>query len=66
MKKLLLFVFALIPMLVSAHDIEVKNADGVTIYYVWNDDKAGLADSRSEGSYGESYYGIKIIPKSIT
>ena len=32
-KQLLLFAMILLPLVASAHDIEVKNADGVTIYY---------------------------------
>ncbi len=32
-KQLLLFVLMLLPMVASAYDIAVENADGVTIYY---------------------------------
>ena len=33
-KPLLSFLFMiLLPLVANAHDIEVKNADGVTIYY---------------------------------
>ena len=33
-KQLLLFVMILLPLVASAHDIEVANADGVTIYFM--------------------------------
>ena len=32
-KQLLLLAILLLPLVASAHDIEVQNADGVTIYY---------------------------------
>ena len=32
-KHLLLFAMILLPLVASAHDIEVQNADGVTFYY---------------------------------
>jgi hypothetical protein len=32
-KLLLLFAMVLLPLVTSAHDIEVQNSDGVTIYY---------------------------------
>ena len=32
-KQFLLFVLMMLPLVASAHDIEVKNAEGVTIYY---------------------------------
>ena len=48
MKKLILLVIvtALLSMVGAnayAHDIEVANADGVTIYYNWINDKTELA-----------------------
>ena len=52
-----------------AHDIEVKNADGVTIYYRWINNKTELAvDYR--GTYDVSFYdkeysGDIIIPESV-
>ena len=36
---------------VFAHDIEVANADGVTIYYVWTNYKTELAVSCRGSSY---------------
>ena len=51
-----------------AHDIEVKNDDGVTIYYSWTNNNTELAVSY-QGSYS-SYYsneytGNVVIPKSV-
>ena len=34
-----------------AHDIEVANEDGVTIYYVWTNDNTELAVSYRGGVY---------------
>ena len=41
-KQLLLLAMILLPMVASAHDIEVKNADGVTIYYNYINDGTEL------------------------
>ena len=51
-----------------AHDIEVKNADGVTIYYVWTSNNTELAVScRGEHSsdYINEYTGNVVIPESV-
>ncbi len=49
-----------------AYDIAVKNADGVTIYYNWNDDKTELAVTSLYGyQYGGGYSGIVVIPESV-
>lgn len=51
-----------------AHDIEVANKDGVTIYYNWINDKTELAVTyRGENyySYSNEYEGDVYIPKSI-
>lgn len=54
---------------VFAHDIEVANNDGVTIYYVWaNDTKTELAVSfrgSSYSSYRYEYTGNVVIPESV-
>ena len=42
-KQLLLFAMILLPLVASAHDIEVKNADGVTIYYNYTNNGTELA-----------------------
>jgi hypothetical protein len=48
-----------------AHDIEVTNKDGVTIYYVWaNEAKTELAVSYGGYSYGD-YTGDVVIPESV-
>lgn len=51
-----------------AHDIEVKNADGVTIYYVWTNNKAELAVSyrgSSFDNFSDEYIGNVVIPSSV-
>lgn len=47
-----------------AHDIEVKNSDGVTIYYKWVNSNQ-LAVSFKGVSYQSSYSGDIVIPKSV-
>ena len=73
MKKQLLplLVIVLMSMIGTktfAHDIEVKNADGVTIYYIWKNNKTELAVSYC-GSYYDYYsneYGGNVtIPESV-
>ena len=58
-KQLLLLAMILLPMVASAHDIAVANADGKTIYYVWTNDKTKLEVS---GYYGS---GNVVIPESV-
>ena len=52
-----------------AHDIEVKNADGVTIYYSWRNDGTELAVSYfgvdGDDPSGRSYSGEVFIPESV-
>ena len=53
---------------VHAHDIEAKNADGVTIYYRWINDRTELAvtyrgDDWLDGRH--CYSGIVVIPESV-
>jgi len=51
------------------HDIEAANDDGVTIYYVFNDDQTELAVSYRGSSYSEysnEYSGFVVIPSSVT
>ena len=61
MKKLLLFLLAaFLPMAVNAHDIEVPNGDGITIYYKFINDATELAVSfRGDEfqSFENEYYG---------
>ena len=63
-RHIILFVI-LISMTVFksfAHDIEVKNADGVTIYYYWTNDKSELAVCKKNYVY---YSGNVVIPESV-
>ena len=46
-----------------AYDIEVKNADGVTIYYKWINNKTELAVYH--GSISNKYAGNVVIPESV-
>lgn len=69
--KLTIFFTVLISMveITYAHDIAVNNADGVTIYYEWRNNKTELAVSY-RGSYSDSYSneytGNVVIPESVT
>lgn len=68
MKKQLLLFLTLLPLMAMAHDIAVKNADGVTIYYNWINNKTELAVT-GKGSKKSSSYNHKgnvIIPESVT
>ena len=65
----LLFVALVLPLLASASDIEVKNADGVTIYYNYINDGTELSVTFRGTSYSEysnEYTGNVIIPKEVT
>ena len=66
--------FLLLAILISmmggkafAHDIEEKNADGVTIYYKWINNKTELAVSYRGGDYTfyDEYSGIVVIPECV-
>jgi len=53
----------------SAHDIEVKNADGVTIYYNYINNSTKLAVTYQGSysySYSNEYTGNVVIPESVT
>ena len=59
-KQLLMLVLTLLPMVASAHDIEVKNADGVTIYYDY-------INNGTELEVSQKYYtGNIVIPEEVT
>lgn len=54
---------------VLAHDIEVANSDGVTIYYTFKNDKTELAVSyygKSSSTTPDEYSGNVVIPESVT
>ncbi len=55
-KRLLLLtlLLSMIGIEATAHDIELANSDGVTIYYVWTNNNTELAVS-CKGYYGSSY-----------
>ena len=59
----------LLPLVASAYDIEVKNADGVTIYYNYINDGTELEVTfrgRSFDSYSNEYQGNVAIPEEVT
>ena len=69
------FIPILLTMLMSmtgakafAHNIEVANNDGVTIYYVWTKNNTELAVSYRGShytSYSNEYTGNVVIPESV-
>ena len=67
MKKQVLFTILAMLVSVSAfsHDIEVKNANGVTIYYNYMNNGTELAVTFLGSGYG-SYQGNVVIPASVT
>ena len=69
-KQILLFlVLIMLPMVVSAQDIEVKNADGITIYYNYfnNGTELEVTFRGSEyDSYSNEYSGNVVIPEEVT
>ena len=68
-KQLLLFAMILLPLVASAHDIEVHNADGVTIYYNYINDGKELAvtfGGSSYKDYSNEYQGNVVIPEEVT
>ena len=59
----------LLPLVASAHDIEVKNADDVTIYYNYINDSTELEVTFRGDSpyyYTNEYQGNVVIPKEVT
>ena len=70
MKKQLLFlVMVLLPMVASAHDIEVQNGDGVTIYYKYTNDGNELEVTfcgTYYDDYSDEYTGNVVIPEEVT
>ena len=68
-KQLLLFAMILLPLVARAHDIEVKNADGVTIYYNYINDGTELEVTFRgdwDYSYSNEYQGNVVIPEEVT
>ena len=59
----------LLPLVASAHDIEVQNADGVTIYYNYINDGTELEVTfrgSSYNAYSNEYQGNVVIPEEVT
>jgi len=68
-KQLLLLVMMMLPLVASAHDIEVQNADGVTIYYKYiNVGKELEVTFRGDkfDSDPDEYKGDIVIPDEVT
>ena len=68
-KHLLLFAMILLPLVASAHDIEVMNADGVTIYYNYINNGTELEVTfrgSKYDSYSNEYQGNVVIPEEVT
>ena len=68
-KQLLLFVMMVLPFMASAHDIEVQNADDVTIYYNYINNGTELEVTfrgSSYDSYSGEYQGNVVIPEEVT
>lgn len=71
MKKLKLALLLAITIMSGskslAHDIEVANADGVTIYYNFNNDQMELEVTyKGSDSSSKAYAGKVVIPESVT
>ena len=68
-KQLLLLAMILLPLVASAHDIEVQNADGVTIYYNYIYGSTELEVTfrgSSYSTYPNEYQGNVAIPEEVT
>ena len=68
-KQLLLFAMILLPLVASAHDIEVQYADGVTIYYNYINNGTELQVTYRGGNYdsfSNEYQGNVAIPEEVT
>ena len=70
--KFLFLLTALLSMVGAralASDISVANADGVTIYYIWANNKTELSVTyrgSTCNSYNNEYTGNVVIPESVT
>lgn len=65
---LLTLLMGMVGTKVLAHDIEVANSDGVTIYYVWTKNQTELAVSYRGSycyTYEDEYSGNVVIPHSV-
>ena len=67
MKKLFLSTLLLaLPLLASAYDIAVENADGVTIYYNYYNNGTELEVTRKSSNLSDRYSGAINIPEELT
>ena len=67
-KQLLLFVMMVLPLMTSAHDIEVKNDDGVTIFYNYINNGTELQvtfKGDTYNSFNDEYSGNIVIPSEV-
>ena len=63
---LLIMLMSMVGAKSLAHDIEAKNEDEVTIYYVWKNNRTELSVSYQGTSYSSSIYtGNVVIPESV-
>lgn len=68
-KQFLLVLLMMLPMVASAHGIEVKNDDGVTIYYKFIKDSTELEVTyrgNNANTYSDEYDGNVVIPEEVT
>ncbi|MBP3211730.1 MAG: leucine-rich repeat domain-containing protein, partial [Prevotella sp.] len=68
-KQLLLLAMILLPLVASAQDIEVQNADGVTIYYNYINNGTELEVTFRGihfSDYSDEYQGNVVIPEEVT
>lgn len=66
-KLLLIVLMSTVPNLAFAHDIEVKNSDGVTIYYLFSNRGINVTFRGSTyNSYEDEYTGFVKIPDKVT
>ena len=66
---LLTLLISMVGAKAFAHDIEVKNSDGVTIYYSWINNQTELAVSYKgdyNAAYDDEYSGNVVIPEQVT
>ena len=66
---LLTLLMSMVGIKATAHDIEVANADGKTIYYKWANNHTELSVSfRGNNSqhYSNEYTGSVVIPETVT
>ena len=60
-KQLLLLAMILLPMVASAHNIEVQNTDGITIYYNYTNEGTELEVTFRGGNYNSYQMNIRVM-----